>query len=200
MWPTQPTNLDVCFADSITPTANLTYNNGQDKLRWLHIFADRVVTSNLIFGQLDNYSAAVVLTGADVTRIIRDTEKSLVDITLLKADQPLYALKTVVKPISTDVAKLKTDLAAADVTKLKNDLAALTTIVNKMNASPLPTQVSFWNSIRRESVGSGTTLEYLYFIPSTYISGGTGFYWAATNGLTYCLVRLQASNITSTPD
>jgi hypothetical protein len=42
MDPAEPSNLDVVVSDSLTPSANSTFNLGQDGSRWLFGFFQRV--------------------------------------------------------------------------------------------------------------------------------------------------------------
>jgi hypothetical protein len=208
MHPTQTTNLDVVASDSITPMATLAFNLGQDRLRWLHVFSDIIVCRAIRFSEPGLYASAHEFTSArfldnerridissrDCAKLIIDTEKMLVDVTVLKADAKLYALKTVVEPIVADVTTLKTDVA-----KLKTDLTALTSLVNKLSTAPAFDNVNFWNSLRREQAGSGSSLTFLYYIPTAYIVGGTGGRVFVLDGVEYFLPRLTTSSTTIDP-
>ena len=138
MYPATPTNLDVVVSDSITPAITSTYNLGQDRLRWKHIFSDDVVCETIWFSQPGSYTTGIDLTAE---RIIYNEERidlNSVNCELLKANAPLYALKTVVNPIASDVTTLKTDVA-----KLKTDYAALLSIVNKLSMAPAANNTTF---------------------------------------------------------
>ena len=93
-----------------------------------------------------------------------------------------------------------TDAATkAYVDNLQTIITSMTSIVNKLSTAPASGNVNFWNSLRREKAGSGTTLVYLYYIPSAYIVGGTGGTLYVTSGVEYYLPMLQHSTITIDP-
>ncbi len=187
MYPTTSTNLDVVMSDSITPMSTSTYNLGQDRLRWLHVFSDNVVCDTIWFAQPGSYTTGIDLTAE---RLIYNEERidlNSLDYELLKANAPLYALKTVVNPKASDVTTLKTD-----VTNLKTDYAALLSIVNKLSMAPAADNTTFWNSLRRERSGTCSYSyddTYMYFIPTAYIVGD---YFPATitlSGVEYYMPR-----------
>jgi len=93
-----------------------------------------------------------------------------------------------------------TDAATkAYVDNLQNTITSLTSIVNKLSTAPAFDNTLFWNSLRREKAGSGTTLVFLYYIPTAYIVGGTGATVYNLSGVEYYLPMLQYSNITIDP-
>ena len=67
MHPAAESNSDICISDSIAPSKSYIYNIGQDDLRWLHIFTDKVITDVIGFSLPGAYGSAVKLIGADVT-------------------------------------------------------------------------------------------------------------------------------------
>ena len=93
-----------------------------------------------------------------------------------------------------------TDAATkAYVDNLQTTITSLTSIVNKLSTAPAFDNTLFWNSLRREKAGPGTTLVYLYYIPSAYIVGGTGGTLYVLSGVEYYLLMLQHSTITIDP-
>jgi hypothetical protein len=93
-----------------------------------------------------------------------------------------------------------TDAATkAYVDNLQTTITSLTSIVNKLSTAPASGNVNFWNSLRREKSGSGTTLAFLYYIPTAYIVGGTGAAVYVISGVEYYLPLLQHSTITIDP-
>jgi hypothetical protein len=93
-----------------------------------------------------------------------------------------------------------TDAATkAYVDNLQTTITSLTSIVNKLSTAPASGNVNFWNSLRREKAGSGTTLAFLYYIPTAYIVGGTGATVYVISGVEYYLPLLQHSTITIDP-
>jgi len=69
----------------------------------------------------------------------------------------------------------RTDAATkACVDNRVSTIASLTSIVDKLSTAPASGNVNFWISLRRKKSGSGTTLTFLYYIPTAYIDGETG--------------------------
>jgi hypothetical protein len=189
MYPATSTNLAVVVSDSITPMFTRTYNIGQDQLRWKHIFSDNVVCETIWFSQPGSYTTGIDLTAE---RIIYNEERIdlySVDCELLKANAPLYALKTVINSIASDFTTLKTDVA-----KLKTDYAALLSIVNKLSMAPTTTNTTFWNSLRRERsevYDYSSDSIYMYFIPTAYIVGDNFPTKITLSGVDYYMSRLM---------
>jgi hypothetical protein len=138
MHPTTSTNLNVVMSDLITPMFTSTYNLGQDRLRWLHLFSDNVVCNAIRFAQPGLYTT---ITDFTAERLIYN--ENLIDLT------------------SADCELLKTDVA-----KLKTEYAALLSIVNKLSTAPAANNTTFWNSLRRERLatydGSSNDVYVLY--------------------------------------
>jgi hypothetical protein len=174
MHPTTSTNLDVVISDSMTPMLTSTYNIGQDRLRWLHIFSDNVVCNAIRFAQPGSYSS-----GTDFTAERLIYNENLIDLT------------------SADCEVLKTDVA-----KLKTDYAALLSIVNKLSTAPVANNTTFWNSLRRERLGTydGSSNDvYMYYIPTAYIVGDSSPTKITLSGVDYYMPRLTASSISIDP-
>jgi len=174
MHPTTSTNLDVVISDSMTPMLTSTYNIGQDRLRWLHLFSDNVVCNAIRFAQPGSYSS-----GTDFTAERLIYNENLIDLT------------------SADCEVLKTDVA-----KLKTDYTALLSIVNKLSTAPAANNTTFWNSLRRERLGTydGSSNDvYMYYIPTAYIVGDSSPTKITLSGVDYYMPRLTASSISIDP-
>jgi hypothetical protein len=98
MHPTTSTNLDVLVSYSITPMFTSTYNIGQDRLRWLHIFSDNVVCNATRFTQPGSYT-----TGTDFTAEHLIYNENRIDLDSLDCE----LVKAGVTTLKTNVAKLK---------------------------------------------------------------------------------------------
>ncbi len=82
---------------------------------------------------------------------------------------------------------------------LVTDIAALTAVVDRLSLSPAAGDTRFWNSLRREQAGSGTSLVFWYYIPTAYIVGGVGGTVFSLSGTDYYLPRLIHSTTTVDP-
>ncbi len=197
MYPTTSTNLDVIVSDSITPATKSTYNLGQDRLRWKHIFSDDVVCDTIWFAQPGSYTTGIDLTAERLIDNENRIELNSIDCELLKTNAPLYALKTVVNPIASDVTTLK-----ADVAKLKTDYAALLSIVNKLSMAPAANNTTFWNSLRRLRYGVydySSDNGYMYFIPTAYIVGDLSPTIITLSGVDYYSPELKPNFVSIEP-
>ena len=93
-----------------------------------------------------------------------------------------------------------TDAATkAYVDSLQTPIASLASIVNKLSTAPAFDNTNFWNSLRREKSGSGTTLVFVYYISAAYIVGGTVGTVYTLSGVEYYLPKLTYSSITVDP-
>ena len=151
MHPVTTTNLDVVFSDSITPSSSSTFNNGQDRRRWLHVFTDVVVCQGKKFAIEGSYASGI---NFDANRFLETEQR--------------------VATLMTDVAKLKTDYAAL-VLKLTQPLVHMFTTTSKVSKRitvdvHIDPYVTFCSASLYWIFDQGTVLQYF----QVYFTDGVG--------------------------